>query len=59
MEVMYILIGFSLAAALGFLVAFIWALRRGQFDDLVTPSMRMLFESDRKKESSKNNGSRS
>ena len=45
MEVMLILIGFSLATAAGFLVAFIWALRRGQFDDLTTPAIRMLFES--------------
>lgn len=45
MEVMLILIGFSLGVATGFLVAFIWALRRGQFDDLTTPAIRMLFES--------------
>jgi cbb3-type cytochrome oxidase maturation protein len=45
MEVMLVLIGFSLLAAAGFLVAFIWALRRGQFDDLTTPAIRMLFES--------------
>ena len=46
MEVVLVLIGFSLAAATGFLVAFIWALRRGQFDDLTTPAIRMLFESE-------------
>jgi cbb3-type cytochrome oxidase maturation protein len=45
MEVMLVLIGCSLGAATGFLVAFIWALRRGQFDDLTTPAIRMLFES--------------
>ena len=45
MEVVLILIGFSLVVATGFLVAFIWALRRGQFDDLTTPAIRMLFES--------------
>lgn len=45
MEVMLVLIGFSLGVATGFLVAFIWALRRGQFDDLTTPAIRMLFES--------------
>jgi cbb3-type cytochrome oxidase maturation protein len=53
---MYILVGFSLAAAVGFLIAFIWALRRGQFDDLVTPAMRMLFESDKSKKSTKSHG---
>ena len=45
MEVMLVLIGFSLGTAVGFLVAFIWALRHGQFDDLTTPAIRMLFES--------------
>ena len=44
MEVMIVLIGISLATAVGFLLAFIWALRRGQFDDLLTPSIRMLFD---------------
>jgi len=54
MEVMFILIGFSLAAATGFLVAFIWALKRGQFDDLTTPAIRMLFDSmSRKKNDAK------
>jgi cbb3-type cytochrome oxidase maturation protein len=46
MEVMIILIGFSILAAAGFLWAFIWALRRGQFDDLSTPAYRMLFGSE-------------
>lgn len=46
MEVVIVLIGFSLAVALGFLFAFLWALKRGQYDDLSTPPMRMLFESE-------------
>ncbi|MBU0982548.1 MAG: cbb3-type cytochrome oxidase assembly protein CcoS [candidate division Zixibacteria bacterium] len=52
MEVMILLIGFSLAVATAFLIAFLWALRSGQFDDLFTPAIRMLFES-RKKPGSK------
>jgi len=44
MEVVVILIFFSLIIAIGFLIAFILALRKGQYDDLVTPSMRMLFD---------------
>ncbi len=44
MEVMVILIFFSLLVAIGFLIAFIISLRRGQYDDLYTPSVRMLFE---------------
>lgn len=52
MEVVLVLIGFSLAVATGFLVAFIWALRHGQFDDLTTPAIRMLFESGTAKKKS-------
>jgi len=46
MEAMFVLIGFSLMAAAGFMVSFILALRRGQFDDLTTPPLRMLFDSE-------------
>jgi cbb3-type cytochrome oxidase maturation protein len=52
MEVIFILIGFSLLIALGFLVAFIWATKSGQYDDDYTPSIRMLFDDD--SESNKN-----
>jgi cbb3-type cytochrome oxidase maturation protein len=45
MEVMIILICCSLLAAAVFLGAFIWAVRNGQFDDLMTPAIRVLFES--------------
>jgi cbb3-type cytochrome oxidase maturation protein len=30
---------------LGFVLAFIWAVRSGQYDDDYTPSVRMLFDS--------------
>lgn len=46
MEVIFILIGFSLLIALGFLFAFIWATKSGQYDDDYTPSIRMLFDDD-------------
>jgi cbb3-type cytochrome oxidase maturation protein len=49
MEVMIILVGFSIMVAAGFLGAFFWALRNGQFDDLFTPAIRILFESKRRK----------
>ena len=51
MQVIVVLIGFSLLVAVGFLVAFLWAVRSGQYDDDVSPGMRMLFE-DKKPESS-------
>ena len=46
MNILYLLIGVSLIAALVFLVLFIWAVRSGQFDDNVTPSIRVLFDDE-------------
>lgn len=46
MEVIYMLIGFSLLVALIFLGLFFWAVKSGQFDDQYTPSMRVLFDSN-------------
>jgi cbb3-type cytochrome oxidase maturation protein len=34
------------AVALGFLVAFVWAVESGQFDDTVSPPIRMLFDEE-------------
>ncbi len=51
MEVIYLLIAFSLLVALIFLGLFFWAVKSGQFDDQYTPSIRMLF--DEKKKSKK------
>ncbi|MBL7998888.1 MAG: cbb3-type cytochrome oxidase assembly protein CcoS [Candidatus Kapabacteria bacterium] len=42
MSVIILLIVFSLAIALFFLVYFLWAVRSGQYDDNITPAMRML-----------------
>jgi cbb3-type cytochrome oxidase maturation protein len=44
MGVIFILIAASLLVALGFLVAFIWSVKNGQYDDDYTPSVRILFE---------------
>ena len=52
MSAVVILIGASLFVATGFLLAFIWAVRSGQFDDKYTPSIRFLF--DDKKNMNKN-----
>ncbi len=40
----------SLLVAGGFLAAFFWAVRSGQFDDTYTPSVRMLFDNDSRTE---------
>lgn len=44
MKVIFVLIAASLLVATGFLVAFLWAVRSGQYDDDYTPSVRMLFD---------------
>jgi cbb3-type cytochrome oxidase maturation protein len=50
MKVIFFLILASLVVAIGFLTAFIWAVKDGQFDDDYTPSVRILFD-DKKPES--------
>jgi len=47
MSVMFVLIGFSLLVALGFLIAFLWSVKKGQYDDDYTPSVRILFDSNK------------
>lgn len=44
MEVIFVLIILSLLVAAGFLFAFFWAIRNGQYDDSYTPSIRVLFD---------------
>ncbi len=46
MNIMFLLIGVSLLAAMTFLILFIWAVKRGQYDDTYTPSVRILFDDD-------------
>ncbi|MEI7524186.1 MAG: cbb3-type cytochrome oxidase assembly protein CcoS [Mariniphaga sp.] len=46
MNIMFLLIGVSLLAAMVFLFLFIWAVRRGQYDDTYTPSVRILFDDE-------------
>lgn len=50
---MVVLIIVSLTIASGFLAAFIWAVRSGQYDDASTPSYRMLWDDSAEKESKK------
>jgi cbb3-type cytochrome oxidase maturation protein len=49
MEIMYLMIGLSLFMAIGFLIAFVWSIRTGQQDDLITPAMRILYEDEKTK----------
>ena len=44
MSVLILLILASLAVAIIFLLAFIWSVKNGQYEDDYTPSVRMLFD---------------
>lgn len=44
MKIIFLLIAFSLLVAGGFLIAFLWAVRSGQYEDDYTPSVRILFD---------------
>ena len=43
---MYLMIGLSLFMAIGFVIAFVWSIRTGQQEDLITPAMRILQEDE-------------
>ena len=45
MSVIVLLIVAGGLVAGGFLLAFVWAVRSGQFDDTFTPAVRVLLES--------------
>lgn len=53
MSVIYILLTISIIVAIVFFVAFIFAVKSGQYDDSYTPSVRMLFEDELVKEKTK------
>ena len=47
MRVIALLIGAGGLVAGGFLAAFAWAVRSGQYDDTVTPAIRILLDDPR------------
>lgn len=47
MSVIIVLIAASLLVAAGFLIAYLWAVKSGQYDDKYTPSVRILFEENK------------
>jgi len=54
MNVIVILILASLVVALLFLAGFIWAVRSGQYEDTLTPAMRVLTDESKTKISKTN-----
>lgn len=47
MSVILVLVAFSVTLAIGFLIAFFWSVRNGQYDDTYGASVRVLFEDDK------------
>lgn len=50
MEVLLMLMVASFVISGGFLIAFIWNVKSGQFDDTYGPSQKILFENTEVKE---------
>lgn len=61
MDIIFWLLTISLFVALVFFVAFIFSVKRGQYDDMYTPSIRILFDDQPKPKDTqqKNNNKRS
>jgi cbb3-type cytochrome oxidase maturation protein len=52
--VILILIAASLFVATGFLLAFIWSVSKGQFEDDTSPAIRILFDNEKSSSPSNN-----
>ncbi|RYF88601.1 MAG: cbb3-type cytochrome oxidase assembly protein CcoS [Chitinophagaceae bacterium] len=48
MEVIFILVAISMVVAGGFLISFLRNMKSGQYDDMYTPSVRILFDNHKK-----------
>jgi cbb3-type cytochrome oxidase maturation protein len=46
MNIIYLLLALSVLVALIFFIAFIFSVKKGQYDDVYTPSVRMLFDDE-------------
>lgn len=44
MSVLFVLIAVSMVVAGGFLIGFLWAVKKGQYEDNYSPSVRILFD---------------
>jgi cbb3-type cytochrome oxidase maturation protein len=57
--VIVLLIVISLLVALGFLIAFLIAVKKGQYKDTHTPAIRVLFDNETEEEKKEKNNSES
>ena len=55
MSVIYVLLAISIVLAVAFFVVFVLAVKKGQYDDAYTPSVRMLFDEEVTKSEKSNN----
>jgi len=55
MLIIVVLIMVSVVVAIVFLIAFIWAVKSGQYDDTYSPSVRMLIDDKPTKNVDKSN----
>ncbi len=55
MSVIYLLLSISIIVAIAFFIIFILSTKRGQYDDMYTPSVRMLFDDELVKEKKETN----
>jgi cbb3-type cytochrome oxidase maturation protein len=46
LSTLYIVVPLALLVAAGFVFAFFWAVRSGQYDDMDTPAMRVVLDDD-------------
>jgi cbb3-type cytochrome oxidase maturation protein len=53
MEVIILLVILAILVAGGFLVAFFWATNDGQFEDTISPSVRILMDNNLKEKKKK------
>ncbi|MEW6062095.1 MAG: cbb3-type cytochrome oxidase assembly protein CcoS [Bacteroidota bacterium] len=47
MSVLVLIITCSFVVAVGFISAFLWAVKSGQYDDKYTPSVRILLDEEK------------
>lgn len=55
MSVIYLLLAISIIVAIAFFIVFILSTKSGQYDDMYTPSVRMLFDDELVKEKKETN----
>lgn len=51
MNILYLVVPLALLIVLAAVIAFVWAGRSGQFDDLETPALRVLHDDEARRPS--------